>query len=317
MGEMKYRFKHILEYGLLRGLIGVVDGLPYRVALAIAYGLALVSWRLALRRARTAVTRVTEVFGDRFTPRERRQIVWHAWRNLFFNVVEIMRIPTFTPERIAKMAVVEDEAGVLTHIHTGHGAIIAVPHMGNWDLAGVAAQSYGVPILFMARRQKNPLTDAYLNRLRSSTGVETIMNDSSAIRLAMRRLAAGKVLAMLPDVRAKRQALDIAFLGGRPNLGRGMAVFARETGVPIFPCYVWREGWARHHFRSLPPVWSDPAADPDADDRRITQEVMARIELAIREHPDQYFWFNKRWVLDPLDKPAPVAAGAAPLSKVT
>jgi len=126
--------------------------------------------------------------------------------------------------------------------------------MGNWDLAGVAAQSYGVLILFMARRQKNPLTDAYLNRMRSSTGVETIMNDASAIRLALRRLAEGKVLAMLPDVRAKRQALDIAFLGGRANIGRGLAVFAREAGVPVFPCCAWREGWTRHHFRSMPPI---------------------------------------------------------------
>jgi len=30
---------------------------------------------------------------------------------------------------------------------------------------------------------------------------------------------------------------------------------------------------------------------------------MTRLESAIREHPEQYFWFNKRWVLDPLDKP--------------
>ena len=301
---MKYRFKHVLEYGLLRGVMGLVGLLPYRVALAMGYVLAVVSWWPARKRTHTGVTRLKEVMGEQCSERECRRIVWHAWRNLFFNVVEIMRLSRMTPARIAQLAVAEDDAGVLTHVRTGRGAIIAVPHMGNWDLAGVAAQSYGVPILFMARRQKNPLTDAYLNQMRSSTGVETIMNDSSAIRLAMRRLGAGKVLAMLPDVRAKRRALDIAFLGGRPNLGRGMAVFARDANVPIFPCYVWREGWTRHHFCSLPPVWPDLAADPDAEDRRITQEIMARLETAIRAHPDQYFWFNKRWVLDPLDKPA-------------
>ena len=297
---MKYRIKHVLEYALLRTVTGCVGVLPYRVTLALGWCLAGVSWWPARRRTYTAIARVAEAFGSTFTLRERRRIVWQAWRNLFFNVIEILRIPRLTPERIKRMSVVHDEGGVAEHMRSGRGAILAVPHMGNWDLAGIAAQSYGVPILFMARRQKNPLTDAYLNRMRSSTGVETIMNDASAIRLALRRLAAGKVLAMLPDVRAKRQSLDIVFLGGRANMGRGMAVFARDAQVPVFPCCVWREGWTRHHFQSLPPIWPQPGADPDAEDRRLTQAVMAQLDAVIRAHPGQYFWFNKRWVLDPL-----------------
>ena len=215
---MKYRVKHVAEYALMRGAIGLVGVLPYRVTLALAWCLAALVRGVAHRRLRDAGQRISAVFGDQFSPQQRRRIVWQTWRNLFFNAIEIMRIPRLTPARIARMAVLHDDAGVLAHIRTGRGAIIAVPHMGNWDLAGIAAQAYGVPILFMARRQKNPLTDAYLNRLRSSTGVETIMNDASAIRLALRRLAAGKVLAMLPDVRAKHHALDIAFLGGRAGL---------------------------------------------------------------------------------------------------
>jgi KDO2-lipid IV(A) lauroyltransferase len=297
---MKYRLKHVLEYALLRAVMGLVGLLPYRAALALGWIFAAASWWPARRRTHTALERVAEAFGDQFTPRERRRIVWQAWRNLFFNVIEIMRIPRLTPARITQMAVVDDRGGVLDYIRGGRGAIIAVPHMGNWDLSGVAAQTYGVPILFMARRQKNPLTDAYLNQMRSSTGVETIMNDTSAIRLALRRLAAGKVLAMLPDVRAKRQSLDIAFLGGRANMGRGMAVFAREAGVPVFPCCVWREGWTQHHFQSLPPIWPQPGTDTDAEDHRLTQAVVAQLDTVIRAHPGQYFWFNKRWVLDPL-----------------
>jgi len=28
--------------------------------------------------------------------------------------------------------------------------------------------------------------------------------------------------------------------------------------------------------------------------------VMRHLDAAIRAHPEQYFWFNKRWVLEPL-----------------
>jgi KDO2-lipid IV(A) lauroyltransferase len=83
-------------------------------------------------------------------------------------------------------------------------------------------------------------------------------------------------------------------------MGRGMAVFAREAGVPVFPCCVWREGWTRHHFQSLPPIWPQPGTAADAEDLRITQQVLTQLDAVIRAHPGQYFWFNKRWVLDPL-----------------
>ena len=33
------------------------------------------------------------------------------------------------------------------------------------------------------------------------------------------------------------------------------------------------------------------------DRRRIMQAVMDRLGESVRAHPENYFWFNKRWVL--------------------
>ena len=308
---MAYRVGHVLEYVLLRSLTALVGLLPHRAALALAWALAAVARGPARRRLRTAAARVAEVFGGQFDPRARRAVVRRAWRNLFFNAVEVMRIPRLTPARLLRLTRWDDPGGLREYLRAGRGAILAVPHMGNWDLAGVAAPSHGIPVFFMARRQKNPLTDAYLNRLRSQTGVEVVLTDSRSLREVVRRLARGQVLAILPDVRAKRAALDIAFLGGRANLGRGLALFARAAGVPVFPTYCRRTDWTQHVFTSLEPIWPDPAADPDADERRITQLVMERVEPAIRAQPEQYFWFNKRWVLEPLGKSPPDGPPAA------
>ena len=32
----------------------------------------------------------------------------------------------------------------------------------------------------------------------------------------------------------------------------------------------------------------------------MTAGVLKIMDQAIREHPEQWFWFNKRWVLDPI-----------------
>jgi hypothetical protein len=50
-----------------------------------------------------------------------------------------------------------------------------------------------------------------------------------------------------------------------------------------------------------PPILPDPSL-PKADDvARMTRQVLAFIETRIREVPEQWFWFNRRWILDPLD----------------
>ena len=297
---MKYRVKHILEYALLRGTTALINALPLRVALGLAAGLARLVGLVARSNMRRAERRVAEVFGAKYTAGERRRIVRRAWRTLFFNAVEILRFPQATPANLLCRVTTADPAGILAHVHAGHGAIIAVAHLGNWDVAGIASQFSGIQIFFLARRQKNPLLDAYLNRMRGATGVETVLNDPQALRGVVRNLQQCKVLAMLPDVRAKRAAIEVDFLGQRANIGRGLAVFARSAKVPIFPCGVWREDWTHHHLTSTVAVWPDLTADSDADERRITQEVMTQLGAAICAHPEQYFWFNKRWVLEPL-----------------
>lgn len=297
---MTYRIQHILEYGALRTVTALINALPLRVALGLAAGVARVAGLLARKNLRRAEARVAEVFGGKFSADERRRIVRRAWRTLFFNAVEILRFPQATPANLLCRVAYDDPAGLLQHVRAGHGAIIAVAHLGNWDLAGIASQFSGMQIFFLARRQKNPLLDAYLNRMRGATGVETVLNDPAALRGVVRKLQENKVLAMLPDVRVKRAALAVDFLGGSANIGRGLAVFARSAKVPIFPCGVWRTDWTHHHLTSTVAIRPDFNVEAEADERRMTREVMAHLSAQICAHPEQYFWFNKRWVLEPM-----------------
>ena len=96
--------------------------------------------------------------------------------------------------------------------------------------------------------------------------------------------------------------IELPFLGKTANLGRGMAQFAKRADVPIFPCIVRREGWTRHHVTVHPPVHPDAGLERDADIDRMSREVVAIIDDAIRTTPEQWFWYNRRWVLEPLDQ---------------
>ncbi len=181
----------------------------------------------------------------------------------------------------------------------GRGIVLALPHFGNWYLAGSVMAHYGVPLFAVAGVQRNPLTNDWMNR-RLYGKMKIFERGSSALRQCVKSLREGGVLAILPDVRMKTPDLTVHFLGGDANLGRGMAAFARRTGSPIVLAKIRRVGLSHHVFDIAEPLFPDKSLDEETDVRRLTETVMASIEAQIRNDPGQWFWYNKRWVLDPL-----------------
>lgn len=252
-------------------------------------------------RVKAAHARLHEVFGSAMTDRDVRRVAWLSWRNLCFNVVEIMRLRTMTLADARRIYVNLDEfTEFASQTPEGAGGVMAIPHAGNWDMAGTVVQLHGFPLFVLARPQSNPLTDRFLNHMRGAQGVPTVMNNSSMLKNIVRRLKKGEWMAILPDVRAKQVAVTVDYLGGRANIGGGMAMFSRTAKVPIQMGFCIREGWTRHRFVRGEQVVSDPTLSKQEDVERMTQQVMAFFEENVRRYPEQYFWYNKRWVLDPL-----------------
>lgn len=297
---MKHRPKHIAEYVLLRGLLGIVNVLPLRAALAVGWLIGKFFFYALRFRSAEAQRRLQEVFGDRFTAGERRRIAWLSFRNICFNAVEAARFHKLTPEQMRRMPLYKAIEQVHTAYKQNGPLIVATAHMGNWDLAGVASKLDGMPIFSIARRQKNPMTDDLLNKMRNATGMEVVLNDSRVLQNVVRQLKKGGVLAILPDVRSRTKALSIDFLGGQANLGAGTALFAQMAGCPIVPVIITRKGWTVHDCTVYDPITPDLSLDRNADRQRIMQTLISIFDKEIHARPEQYFWFNKRWVLDPI-----------------
>ncbi|MFH0879550.1 MAG: lysophospholipid acyltransferase family protein [Lentisphaerota bacterium] len=294
---MTYKISHILEYALLRVLSGVVNLLPHKGALLLGWAAAAISFPLLKSKMRRTQVRIKQVFGARYSDREVREISRRAWRTFMFNMVESMRTPRVTLPWIKKVVDLTDVPMAFDNMKDGKGLILAVPHMGNWELAGIATQMLGLRLMLIVRRQKNPLLDAYLTRLREYTGVEAFAREGKSFAGLVHKLKEGKVLAILPDLRAKGNALPVHFMGATASIAGGMALFAREAGVPILPACTIRTSWARHSWKGRPPIYPDYSLDKDADILRMTQYVMTHFDDMIATYPDQYFWFNSRWIL--------------------
>lgn len=299
---MKYAVKHLMEYGALRVVCSLVNALPGRVALQLGVGLSRLAPLFMRKRIAAAHARIRQVCGGDLPDPEVQRIAHVALRNTFLNGVEILRMGhinrAWTDRYLSNPEVLVPLRDYVASPQHG-GAILAAAHMGNWHLAAAVSSHYHVPTFFIVGDQKNPLTSAYINRKLQQAGGQSICRRSGSMRRVIQRLRAGDVLAITPDVRSRTPGVPIQFLDHPANLPSGMAAFAKQTGSPIFPAITLREGLTQHRWKLFDPVFPNPDVGKGADVQRMTQAVMDHFEREIRAHPEQYFWFNKRWILEP------------------
>jgi len=313
---MKYKTKHVIEYVALRVFVSLVRIVPYRVALLAGWCVAWIGHRLVRFRTAEARRRIRSVLGDRLSEARISMIAWISWRNFIFAMIDLIRLNQVNEQWLRAHVQNFDQANqdVEGSLKNGRGAIMACPHIGSSEMGGAAMQVLGVPIFFITGKQKNPLVDRFLNDMRRSTGISTIERGSSLLKSVIRRLRQGEVLGFQPDVRSATEGVRIRFLGQEANVVGGMALFAKMSDVPIFLSVTRRLNWTNHTFHLYPAVRSDSALEKEQDWQRMTQEIFTLIEQEILDRPEQWFWYNKRWILDPLEKPAEPsqAPGASP-----
>lgn len=299
MEKRKVKFKYRIEYGFVAALDGFFRVLPYCACISFARNLAWFAFHILRWRRAEAERRIKTVLH--VDDRQSSKIAYQSLKCSALTAAEIMYGRTIRESWIMKHTEGGREAAEAFRkiSESGHGAVLALPHFGNWYLAGSVVAHYGVNLSAVAGLQHNPLTNDWMNR-RLYGGMTVFERGSSAIRQCVKCLRSRGVLAILPDVRMKHKDLTVHFLGGEANLGRGMATFARKTGSPIVLAKLGRKDDTHHVINVAEPIYPDMSLDDDADVLRMTELVMSLIDAQIRADPGQWFWYNKRWVLDPI-----------------
>jgi KDO2-lipid IV(A) lauroyltransferase len=232
-----------------------------------------------------------------------------AFRHLGREAVAMMRLPTLGAAGIRERTFPAEWDEFEAALERGRGVILATGHFGNWEIAAAAVAARGVPMAAVVRRQGNGLFDARLDALRRSLGVETI-SQRDAPRAVPRWLRKGGVVGLVADQDARGSGVFVPFFGRAASTHRGPALFALRLGAPLFACSAVRLPGEepRYHLSSVP-VEVERTGELDADVERLTAEFTARLEAAVRAHPEQYFWFHRRWKSAPPPEPAPVGSG--------
>ena len=79
----------------------------------------------------------------------------------------------------------------------------------------------------------------------------------------------------------------------------GPATIALRTGTPLLPVCVYRLADDSYMALATPALVVEPTGDRRADEIRITEELLRRIEGFIRSHPEQWHMPHRIWAGTP------------------
>jgi len=289
------------ETALFLGTAWVLRRGPLFLAMRVAEQIALVVHRVCGWRRQSTQDRIREVFPE-LNQAERDRIRLEAVRNLARNVTELVRGPaTFTSP-------IRGEQEVLDRICSaregGRGVLLIIAHSGNWDLAGPRITSPGYPICYVARQQKNRILYQRLMESRELGGGTVLDRDDPRLLRKLLSFLEEKngVVTLLVDIRARSPGEAFRFLGRPAFLANGLGLLAGKSGASVLPVYVGRCGREEHFWKPFP-LRSLPAGCKDKQQRHeLLQSCLDDLSGEILSHPECYFWFNKRWVLEPFNE---------------
>jgi KDO2-lipid IV(A) lauroyltransferase len=175
----------------------------------------------------------------------------------------------------------------------GRRVILFGGHIGNWEIAGLAAAQYGLDIAQIYRAPNNPLIDRIVARLRGG-GSELIPKGTIASRRAVAALRRSGHVSLLADQKLN-EGIAVPFFGRPAMTAPALALLALRFGCAILPARVERLRGARFRLTLYPPLDMPRSGDRDGDVMTIMTAVNATLEAWISERPEQWFWVHSRW----------------------
>jgi KDO2-lipid IV(A) lauroyltransferase len=298
---MKATWKHWLEYAALRVVVAALGPLGIRRASAIGARIgALGYWPLGIRRG--VVTRhLAACFPER-TDAERAALARATYEHLGRVGVESILMSRLGPESLHEMLERIDGRETLDRARAkGKGLVLVAGHLGNWELLGAFLAANGVPVAAVAKRQLNPLSDAFVNRTRRRLGIEVVYDDE-AVRRLPRLLRDGYAIGLLSDQAGLGAATYVPFFGRPARTPRGAAVFALRFGAPLLYVLAARQPDGRFVLH-VEEVEVTQTGDLETDVDATTARFTTVIERWVRRYPGQYLWAHRRWKRQPPDTP--------------
>ncbi|MFV2113003.1 phosphatidylinositol mannoside acyltransferase [Micromonospora sp. LOL_025] len=286
--------------------LGYVAG--WRVIRALPRSVAAAAFRAgadrAHRRGGGGTTRLRanlrRVVGPDLPEAELDELVRRGLRSYARYWMEAFRLPALSRAEILAGFRLDGEEKLAADVAAGRGAVVALPHAGNWDAAGAWVAATGWPITTVAERLRPEGVYQRFLAFRRSLGMEILPThggERNAFDVLVDRVRAGTVVPLLADRDLSARGVEVEFFGHRTRMPPGPALLALRTGAPLYVASMWYEPDAACASIEGPLPLPGPEEGPlDQRVRSLTQRIADGLAAGVARHPEDWHMLQRMWL---------------------
>lgn len=235
---------------------------------------------------------------------KRSELARKSLINECLTLLEIPRLMRLPQDKVLSLIKnITGEAYLEQGIQKGNGVILAIPHLGNWEMIGFYGSSrYPMTSLYRTQRH-NPILDQYIRNGRQRFGANLVPTDTSGVRAIYKSLTKNHLVAILPDQNpGNGKGVFVPFFDHPAKTMTLLPRLAQRNQSTVLLCYAQRRSWGRGFELHFIPM-NDDIYNTEED---ISAASMNRdLEHCIRRIPEQYWWSYKRFRDMPSGQPSP------------
>ena len=242
-------------------------------------------------RKSVALKNISIAFPDQSKP-ENNQLVKDCYCHFGMILADFFCLPKIKREK--NTAIVNIPSESIKLFKQNQGGIILTGHLGNWEYIGPFLSLRGIKCAGVAQIQHNITSDIFFNELRKTDLMRIIPVDAGS-KVMIRSIREGYYLGLISDQNAGRKGTNAQFFNSPVSVPKGAAAFHLKTNAPILLgfCILSMDFTYHLSFQEL-----DMEGLPENSNEaivEINQRYSKLLEEAIRENPQQYFWFHRKW----------------------
>ncbi len=273
-------------------LLPARTGIETAAAIAKALGPLTPRHKLAMDNLRNAYPDRDEAFV-RKTAREN----WGHMGRLAAEYIYLDSIFDFDPERDpGDPGIVEvDGVELFLELRERKGPFIFfTAHQGCFELLPVCAATFGLEVTALFRPPNNRYIAERVLGARRTAGGHLVPSKAGAVWALAGAMERGGSVGMLVDQKFTRGQPGTFF--GRPVRTNPLVPkLARQFDAEVYPARSVRLPDGRYRLELMPRLDLPRDATGQIDISRSCQALNDIVEGWVREHPEQWMWFHRRW----------------------
>ena len=208
---------------------------------------------------------------------------------------DTFRLPLWSSEEIVKRTIVINDHFLREALAAGSGAIVSLPHAGNWDQAGAYYCETGAPIVTVAEHLEPERLFKKFLAYRESLGMEVLDASARSLAILSQRLRQGRLIALVADRDLSRNGVDVTFFNHPARMPAGPAVLSIQTGAPLLTAFV------RYIDIGIEITFEAAIAIPQTGKTSekvaiMIQESAARLERHLALHLTDWHMLQRIWI---------------------